>query len=94
MLQQAVEFAPENVGDVFAWVSPPADRDWFVNVSFRGGLVGRELGQSLGQAGDGARQITHAPTGDVLLVEVVLLEQVQALKFGVGLGEGQDRRVA
>ena len=53
-----------------------------------------ELGQTLGQAGDGPRQIAHAAAGDVLLVEVVLLEQGEPLQFGVGLGERQHRRVA
>ena len=58
------------------------------------GLVRREVGQTLGQAGNGARQIAHAAAGDVLLVEVVLLEQGEPLQFGVGFGQRQHRRVA
>ena len=60
----------------------------------RGGLVSRELGQTLGQTGDGPWQITHAAAGDVLFVEVVLLEEAQPLQLGVGLGEGEHGRVA
>ena len=54
----------------------------------------RELGKPIGQAGDGRRQIADATAGDVLLIEVVLLEQGEPLQFGVGLGERQHRRVA
>ena len=71
-----------------------ADGDRVVGMGRRGGLVRRQLGQALGQAGDGPRQIAHAAAGDVLLVEVILLEQGEPLQFGVGLGEGQHGRVA
>ena len=52
------------------------------------------LDKSLGQAGDGCRQIADATAGDVLLIQVVLLEQGEPLQFGVGLGERQHGRVA
>ena len=58
------------------------------------GLVRREIGQSPGQAGNGARQIAHAAAGDVLFVHVVLFEQGEPLQFGIGFGQGQDGRVA
>ena len=40
------------------------------------------------------RQIADATAGDVLLIQVVLLEQGEPLQFGVGLGECQHRRVS
>ena len=52
------------------------------------------LDKPLGQAGDGPRQVAHAAAGDVLLVEVVLLQEGEPLQLGVGLGEGQHGRVA
>ena len=44
--------------------------------------------------GDSRREIADAPAGDVLLVHVVLLQEIEAMQLRVGLGEGQDRRVA
>ena len=52
------------------------------------------LDKRLGQARDPAWQITHAAAGDVLFVEMVLLEQGEPLQFGIGLGKRQYRRVA
>ena len=59
-----------------------------------GRQVGREVGDALGQPGDGVGQLADAAAGEVLLVDVVLLQDGQPLQFGVGLGERQHRRVA
>ena len=56
--------------------------------------VGGEVGDTLGQAGDGLRQVADAAAGEVLLVDVVLLEDGEPLQLGVGLGERQHGRVA
>jgi len=63
-------------------------------VRFYHGLVCREFGQPVGQAGNHGRQIANITAGDVLLIHVILLEQGEALQFGIGLGKRQDRRVA
>ena len=65
-------------------------RAWAVG----GRQVGREVGQALGQPGDGLGQLAQGPAGEILLVGVVLLQDRQPLQFGVGLGQRQHRRVA
>ena len=91
---QGIQLAAQDIGNVLASRCATADGDRVVGVIRHGLLVGREFAQPVGHAGDGSRQIAHAAAGDVLLVEVVLLEQGEPLQFGVGLGERQHGRVA
>ena len=72
---QGIELAGQDGGRVLAGAGALADGDPVVGMGGGGGLVRRELGQPLGQAGNGAWQITHAAAGDVLFVEMVLFEQ-------------------
>ncbi len=75
VLGQGVQLAAENLGYVFAWVRPPADGDGIAGMTGGRGVVRREVGQTLGQIGNGSWQVTHAPAGDVLLIQVVLLQR-------------------
>src|SRR5271163_4961407 len=93
-LRQGIELAAENVGYVVAWVRPATNGDRITGVGVRSGLVLSEPGKAIGQACDGRWQTVHATAGDVLLIQVVLLEQGEPLQFGVGLGECQHRRVS
>ncbi len=94
LLRQCVQLAAENVGHVFAWVCPRADDERVVGTGIRSAFVRRELGKPTGQAANRRRQVTNATAGDVLLIQVVLLEQGEPLRFGVGLGECEHGRLA
>jgi len=76
---QRIELAGQDGGYVLAAARAAADGDEVIGMGGGRGLIRHEFRQSPGQAGNGAWQITHASAGDVLFIQVVLLEQGEPL---------------
>ena len=93
-LRQRIEVAGKDARCILARARAVADGDRVAGMSGNRGLVRREVLQALGQIGNGPRQIPDTAAGDVLFIQVVLLQEGEPLQLGVGFGKREHSRVA